>query len=421
MKRGENMQLSLTAKLKLLNLTAKQKQLFDKLMNQYSKACNYTSDWIFNHDFNLSKYDVQKEIYYDLRQKFNLKSQLAINVIRTVIARYKTVKTQLESKPYYYKIRDADKDKNIQAKYLKVERDLRWLQNPLKFKRPQAELQRDRDWSFLNDGEALSINTLAKRQRVAYTNKGFEKYFNNQIWNFGSLKLIKKRNKYYAYLSVTKEISNFDKEQAKHVVGLDRGLRFLYTAYDEKGKVSFYSGNHVNHIRRKYTNLRAKLQRKGTKSAKRALKRISGRENRFMADVNHQLSKALVNKYDKDTLFVIEDLIGIRKATEKRKDKKNKYESVSWAFYQLEQDLTYKAHLNGSEVVKVAAQYTSQRCPKCGRIRKENRDHNLHLYICDKCGYKANDDMIASMNIQRLGTEYRAGVIRPAFTKVKES
>ena len=136
MKRGENMQLSLTAKLKLLNLTAKQKQLFDKLMNQYSKACNYTSDWIFNHDFNLSKYDVQKEIYYDLRQKFNLKSQLAINVIRTVIARYKTVKMQLESKPYYYKIRDADKDKSIQAKYLKVERDLRWLQNPLKFKRP---------------------------------------------------------------------------------------------------------------------------------------------------------------------------------------------------------------------------------------------------------------------------------------------
>lgn len=78
---------------------------------------------------------------------------------------------------------------------------------------------------------------------------------------------------------------------------------------------------------------------------------------------------------------------------------------------------TYKARLNNSDVIKVAAQYTSQRCPKCGCIRKKNRDHDLHLYQCDRCGYTSNDDRLAAINIQYLGTEYRSGNLHPKFIK----
>ncbi len=53
-----------------------------------------------------------------------------------------------------------------------------------------------------------------------------------------------------------------------------------------------------------------------------------------MTDVNHQVSKALVDRYGKNTLFVLEDLTGMRTATEKVR-KRNRYEIVSWAFYQL--------------------------------------------------------------------------------------
>ena len=84
-------------------------------------------------------------------------------------------------------------------------------------------------------------------------------------------------------------------------------------------------------------------------------------------------------------------------------------------FYQLEQDLTYKAHLNNSQVIEVDAHYTSQRCPKCGRINKDNRNHDLHLYHCDRCGYSSNDDRIAAINIQYLGTEYMSGNDHPKF------
>ena len=101
--------------------------------------------------------------------------------------------------------------------------------------------------------------------------------------------------------------------------------------------------------------------------------------------------------------------------TTKDRKKEDRYEHSSWAFYQLEQFLTYKAKLKHSKVIEVSAQYTSQRCPRCGRINKDNRNHKLHLYQCDRCGYSTNDDRLASINIQYLGTEYVTGNPKPKF------
>ena len=135
-----------------------------------------------------------------------------------------------------------------------------------------------------------------------------------------------------------------------------------------------------------------------------------------MSDVNLQISKKLVDFYGPNALFVLEDLTGIKKTVKHRK-KDKRYEQSSWAFYQLETDLTYKALRNHSRVIKVPAQYTSQRCPRCGRINKDNRDHKLHLYVCDRCGYSSNDDRIGAMNIQELGLLVRNGIDNPKFKK----
>ena len=87
----------------------------------------------------------------------------------------------------------------------------------------------------------------------------------------------------------------------------------------------------------------------------------------------------------------------------------------SWAFYDLETKLKYKANLVGSTVLEVPAQYTSQRCPRCGQIRKDNRNHKLHLYICDHCGFKTNDDRIGAINLYELGKQYITGNPNPKF------
>ena len=84
-----------------------------------------------------------------------------------------------------------------------------------------------------------------------------------------------------------------------------------------------------------------------------------------MSDVNHQISKTLVRKYGENTLFVLEDLTGVSfEESNLSRGAKQNYDLRSWSFYQLEQFLSYKARENKSEVLKVSAKYTSQRCPK---------------------------------------------------------
>ena len=399
------MEQTVNIKVKLNILEPNVGMKFSKTMEQYRLACNYVSEYLFNNNFPLNKNEVQKVIYNTIREKFNLKSQMTISCIRSVIARYKTVKTQMARRPYKYQ------DQNTGEWYREV-RDLNWLHKPISFNRPQVDLQRNRDWSYLSSGQ-LSINTLDGRVKVDPICRGFNQYLDG-TWKFGLAKLLKSSGKWYLHISATKEVANFNKQTVKHVVGLDRGLRFLATSYDEQGKTAFFDGQAIMRKRAKYQKLRATLQAKGTKSAKRRLKKLSGRENRWISDVNHCLSKTLVQKYGANTLFVLENLNGVSfERTDLPKALRN--QNKSWAFYQLEQFLTYKAHLHNSEVVEVSAKYTSQRCPKCGVIKKDNRNHEKHEYHCDNCGYRSNDDRIGAMNIQLLGTQYISGQEQPKF------
>ena len=399
------MEQTVNIKVKLNILEPNVGMKFSKTMEQYRLACNYVSEYLFNNNFPLNKNEVQKVIYNTIREKFNLKSQMTISCIRSVIARYKTVKTQMARRPYKYQ------DQNTGEWYREV-RDLNWLHKPISFNRPQVDLQRNRDWSYLSSGQ-LSINTLDGRVKVEPICRGFNQYLDG-TWKFGLAKLLKSSGKWYLHISATKEVTDFDKQAVKHVVGIDRGLRFLVTSYDEQGKTAFFDGQAIMRKRAKYQKLRAILQTKGTKSAKRRLKKLSGRENRWISDVNHCLSKTLVQKYGANTLFVLENLNGVSfERTDLPKALRN--QNKSWAFYQLEQFLTYKAHLHNSEVVEVSAKYTSQRCPKCGVIKKDNRNHEKHEYHCDNCGYRSNDDRIGAMNIQLLGTQYISGQEQPKF------
>ena len=408
------MDQSVVIKAQLLNIDDETAQAFSNTMCKYRDACNFISQYIFEHAFELKQSKLNKALYHDLRDKFELKSQMAQSAIKTVIARYKTVKTQLFQHPFRYDT--GKKDGKGRGIWAQIYRDLTWLWQPISFKRPQLDLQRGRDWSYLSATNQLSLNTLNGRRKVDFVCKGFDQYLDQTKWKFGSLKMLQLRGKWYIHLSATTAIPEFEAEQAVHVVGIDRGLRFLAACYDEKGKSILFSGQKILRKRRKYKKLRAELQAKGTKSAKSRLKKIGQRENRWMSDVNHRLTKTLIDHYGSNTIYALEDLTDVRFAT-KKSPKDQRYEIVSWAFYQFEQFLTYKANLNSSAVVKVPAKYTSQRCPKCGRIHKDNRDHELHLYTCDKCGYKSNDDRLAAMNIQFLGTLYRSGEEAPQFNK----
>lgn len=393
-----------------LHTDADARAAVSELTLRYASACSYISEYVFNNGFIMNFMDLQKALYQAVREKYGLKSQMTISSFKTVTARYKTLAEQLKNDPYKYK------DEKGKTAY--IQRTLEWLEKPVVFSRPQADLVRGRDYSFVDGGEKLSLNTLEKRVKVSFDLPDcFKEYFDG-TWSFGTGKLVSLNGEWYFHVPVTKQAPEaMDTSAPKHVVGIDRGLRFLTSAYDEKGDTSFVSGKDIMKKRNSFDEVRAGLQSKGTKSAKRALRRISGRENRWMSDVNHRISKTLVSRYGAGTLFVLEDLAGVSFAEENlsSRTKAGKHELRSWSFYQFEQFLTYKARAAGSEVIKAAADYTSQRCPKCGRIHKENRHKDIHEYVCDCCGYRSNDDRVGAMNLYALGTMYVSGDVNPRF------
>ena len=366
-------QMNITAKIQIIAAEA-DKVLLDETMSVYRNACNYVSDYVFRtHD--LKQFSLNKALYSTLREKFNLKSQMAQSVLKTVIARYKTI----------------------------LENQNEWIKPS--FKKPQYDLVWNRDYSLTQN--RFSINTLNGRVKLSYFSDGMSKYFDHTIYKFGTAKLVSKHGKYYLHIPVTYEIEESNISDICNVVGIDRGINFVVATYDSKHNSGFVSGKAIKQKRANYSKLRKELQMRHTPSSRRRLKAIGQRENRWMQDINHQVSKALVENNPKHTLFVLEDLSGIRNATERVKTK-DRYVSVSWSFYDLEQKLIYKAKQNQSSVIKVALRYTSQCCPCCGHIEKSNRNKKIHLFTCKKCGYKSNDDRIGAMNLYRMGINYLA-------------
>ena len=366
-------QITITAKVQIA-ATDTDKVLLNKTMSVYCDACNYVSDYVFRtHD--LKQFSLNKILYSALREKFSLKSQMAQSVFKTVIARYKTI----------------------------LENQNEWIKPS--FKKPQCDLVWNRDYSLTQN--CFSVNTLNGRVKLPYFAEGMSKYFNHSIYRFGTAKLVNKHGKYYLHIPVTYEVEESNISDICNVVGIDRGINFVVATYDSKHKSGFVSGKAIKQKRANYSRLRKELQMRHTPSSRRRLKAIGQRENRWMQDINHQVSKALATGNPKHTLFVLEDLIGIRNATERVKTK-DRYVSVSWSFYDLEQKLIYKAKQNQSSVIKVDPRYTSQCCPACGHTEKSNRNKRIHLFTCKNCGYTSNDDRIGAMNLYRMGINYLA-------------
>lgn len=364
-------QMIITAKVQIV-ITDVDKILLDKTMSAYRDACNYVSHYVFRtHD--LKQFSLNKALYSILREKFSLKSQMAQSVLKTVVARYKTI----------------------------LKNQNKWIQPT--FKKPQYDLVWNRDYSLTRN--CFSVNTLDGRVKLLYFSEGISEYFDSTIYKFGTAKLVNKHGKYYLYIPVTYNVHESNIFDICNVVGIDRGINFIAVTYGSNHKSVFFNGRIVKQKCINCFKLRRKLQMRQTPSSRRRLKAIGQRENRWMQNVNHCVSKALVKNNPKHTLFVLEDLSSIRDVIGCIKIK-DRYVFTSWAFYDLEQKLIYKAKQNQSSVIKVAPYYTSQCCPICGHIERSNRDKRVHLFTCKNCGYKSNDDRVGAMNLYHMGISY---------------
>lgn len=350
-----------------------------RTIQQWNAACNYISQVAFdNLGVAHNTLKLNALTYADVKTSFGLSAQVTQNAVRQVSAKYQSAKTSKTN-----------------------------LKRPIYFKPHNAlALQggdRGRDFGFRSDG--LSIWTLDGRIKHV-TFHGAPKlteYLNT--WKLSDARMVISKGEVFLSVSFNKEVEPVTKLN-NAVIGVDRGINYLAVITDGQ-KAQFFGGAKVTHIRNRYLKNRASLQRKkatkNTRSIRRALKRLSGKEERFMRDVNHVVSRGIVDfaKRTGNPTIAIEQLDGIRDDTKKRLRKEQRSAVNSWAFYQLEQFLQYKAADFGFEIIEVDAKYTSQGCSKCGHTEKANR--HGHRFVCKACGYQLHSDLNAARNIKLRG------------------
>lgn len=359
----------------------------------YRDALNFTSEVAYQMGKTYNGTKIQKEVYYTLREKFKLPSQMACNVPRQVGATYKSLRTKLKQNE------EAIKAGRTKKRY-------KGLDKPPKYISRTCTLNDKRDYSFVKD-QKVSVITLNGRIKVNYY--GYYKHLEmiqSGVAKIGAAKLwySKSTKTYYLLVSLEVEVPELVPADINRVMGVDVGQRYIAVAASTRNKTQFFSGKEVRHKASRYVKARKSLQRKGTRSATRKLVALSGRERRFIADTNHCIAKQVVTP---GSLIGLENLTHIRERTKpiKKGKKSSKKQRIAnsnkarWSFAELHSFIDYKAVLSGSLAVKVDAHYTSQACPCCGRTSKENRPNKGLTFVCQSCGYTLHADLIGARNV----------------------
>ena len=239
---------------------------------------------------------------------------------------------------------------------------------------------------FLNQ-QQVSLLTISGRKRYQLI---IPEYYQElfKTWKNTSADLCIKKNKVYLHIVFEKDIT--DTQPTGELIGIDRGINNIAVVSNNQ----FFGGGQIKNTVNRYRRLRKLLQKKGTKSAKRHLVKLKRKERQFRADINHQVSKQIINSLNPGDTIVLEELTGIRN---KRLRKEQRTMINSWSYYQLEQFLIYKAATKGIGIEYIDARYTSQRCSECGHICRSNRKQ--HSFKCKECGFRLNADLNASRNI----------------------
>ena len=202
----------------------------------------------------------------------------------------------------------------------------------------------------------------------------------------------------------------------KTFIGIDLGIVRVATVSTPNG-IRYYNGKAIRHRREHFKEIRKRYQRAGRRDR---VKRAKGRERRWMTQLNHEISKEIVQLAAscESPVIVFENLTGIRERV--RGSKRFNHMLSSWAFRQLIDFVAYKAERENIPVIGVDPRGTSRTCPKCGHSTRANRPTQSQ-FRCVNCHYRDNADGVASGNIaargEHLHTHGQLDTARP-FNKV---
>ena len=356
-----------------LEVNPSQVEKLDEVLRAFASCCEYVNK---NTEPKLTnQIAVQSLIYKEARDYCGMSAQMTIHAIRRVCANRKTAKPQ---------------------------------NRPVKGFAPTSATYDARTFTFKEKDWSVNLTMMKGREKFPLHIGNYQRHLLTGR-NPKSAVLVKRKDGTY-YLQIQLESEPPQPEKTTKVLGVDLGRTDIcLTSEGDK-----FSGKQITQLRDKYAHVRASLQQKaskGTRSTRRRarqiLQRLSGRERRFQAQVNHTVSYRLI-EHAKSTsqTIALEDLTGIRERTNQQpRSKTERRRSNSWAFYQLRQFLTYKAVKFGVNLVFVDPRYTSQTCHKCLHIHPVRGEsyRSGKRFKCGHCGWIGDADENGAKNISALG------------------
>jgi putative transposase len=361
--------MKLIAQVKL-QPTPEQAKTLKETIGRSNAAANYVSSVAWEKQV-FRQYDLHHLLYHDIRAKFGLSAQMTVRLIAKVADAYKLDKKKQRT-----------------------------------FKALGSIAYDDRILSWSVDKRIVSLWTLGGRIKLTFIAgiPQLELLKTRQ----GEAELIYRNGEFY--LHQTCDVDEEPTDEIDGFLGVDLGVANI--AVDSLGEI--YQGKAIKNVRHRHRKLRSKLQATGTKSSRRLLKKLSGKEHRFATWTNHNVSKRIVAKA-KDTGkgIAIEELGGIRNRITVRRSQRATLHS--WAFSQLRGFIEYKSKLDGVPVIAVDPRNTSRTCPVCGCVDKANRKSQA-VFLCIVCGHSGLADHIAAGNISS-----RAVVNQPNVSTVDKN
>lgn len=318
--------------------------------------CNTVSEYAWEHRV-FGAFKLQKLTYKAMRETSGLAAQMVVRVFAKVADAYRLSKHSKRT-----------------------------------FREHGAIAYDDRILRWYTDLERVSIWSVAGRLNIPYSAGERQKELLKH--QKGESDLVYSRRRDVFYLLATCDIPDPTEQETEDAIGADLGVVNILTDSDGETHTSAV----IEKNRKRIAKLRGDLQKSGTRSARRHLKRLSGKQRRFQSNVNHCISKRLVLKAQCTKRMIrLEDLTGISTRTKVR-GKTERAKRSNWSFKQLRDFIAYKARLHGVRVELIDPRYTSQRCFECGHIEKGNR-RSQSDFLCLKCGHAAHADHNASLNI----------------------
>ncbi|MEV0399016.1 transposase [Actinoallomurus sp. NPDC050550] len=327
------------------------------------------------------EYELRRHTYAELRKR-GLGAQVAQHVIKKVRDAYTSLHANL---------RAGNLGKKGSRRRVKAE------SKPITFRPQAAQPYDDRCLSWQYDAQTVSIWTTAGRLkgvRFACSPNALKQLITHRK---GESDLVERDGVFY--LIATCEMPEPETGEPDTFIGVDLGIVNIATT--STGYRA--AGRKLNRYRKRQLALRAKLQKKGTRSAKRLLRKQRRKESRRAKDVNHCVSKTIVTEAERTGRGIsLEELTGIRDRVRLRKPQRVALHS--WAFAQLADFIVYKAHRAGVPVVFVDPAYSSKECAECGHVDRLNRISQA-LFTCRGCGVVAHADRNASRVLARRGQD----------------